>query len=82
MYAPISTPDRHYNPLVPDTERHVFSAGVGRSFGRWSFDVAYQFIYGPANTVRGSTPSLAGESADGRYEFTGHALTLTSGFRF
>jgi long-subunit fatty acid transport protein len=50
-------------------------------------DRAYESVpqlywtFTPANTVRGSAPSPAGESADGRYTFSGHALTMTTGLR-
>ena len=81
-----SVPDAHYTPLAADLDRHFFSVGAGRKGKRLDFDVVYQFGYGPAHTVTGSTPStvgqIAGQTADGTYEFTSHAVLLTVGFRF
>ena len=59
-------------------------AGMAR---RFDFDVTYQFGYGPAHTVTGSTPSSqpasnAGQSADGTYKFISHAVLVTVGMHF
>ena len=75
-------PEQHFNPLFPDTDRHVWSAGIGQSKGRWSWDGAYQFTLGAARTVNGSAVTAAGQSADGRYESMNHALTATVGVKF
>lgn len=77
-----SVPDDNYNPLVADLDRHFWSIGTGRKWDRWSFDVAYQFGYGPNRTVSGSAPSASGQSADGEYEFVSHAVMLSAGFHF
>jgi len=82
-----SVPDAYYSPLAADLNRHFFSVGVGHKGKRLDFDVAYQFGYGPAHTVTGSTPAsepanFTGQTADGTYKFTSHALLVTFGFRF
>lgn len=82
-----SVPDDYYTPLAADLDRHFFSLGAGFKGRRYNFDVAYQFGYGPARTVTGSTPSstpaqFAGQSADGVYEFVSHAVMLTWGVNF
>jgi long-chain fatty acid transport protein len=81
-----SVPDAHYTPAVADLDRHFFSLGAGRRGARLDWDVVYQFGYGPARRVTGSTPStvgqIAGQTADGTYEFISHAVLLTVGFRF
>jgi len=81
-----SVPDANYTPLIPDQDRHFFSIGTGRKGKRFDFDVAYQFGYGPARTVTGSTPStvgqIAGQTADGKYGFISHAVLVTVGMRF
>src|SRR5207244_2753310 len=46
----------NYTPLVADLDRHFFSIGTGFKGRRFDFDFAYQFGYGPARTVSGSTP--------------------------
>lgn len=82
-----SVPDDYYTPLAADLDRHCFSLGAGFKARRYNFDVAYQFGYGPARTVTGSTPSstpaqFAGQSADGVYDFISHAVMLTWGLNF
>jgi len=82
-----SVPNAHYTPLAADVDRHFFSLGVGRKGRRFDFDVAYQFGYGPARNVKGSTPSstpgqFAGQTADGQYDFLSHALLASVGVHF
>ena len=57
VYNQNSVPDAYYSPLAADMNRHFFSLGAGRKGKRFDFDVTYQFGYGPARTVIGSTPS-------------------------
>ena len=87
VYNENSVPDAYYSPLAADLDRHFFSVGAGRKGKRFDFDVAYQFGYGPAHTVSGSTPSsqpgqFAGQTADGTYDFSSHAVLLTVGMHF
>ena len=82
-----SVPNAYYTPLAADMDRHFFSIGAGREGRRFDFDVAYQFGYGPAHTVTGSTPSsspglFAGQNADGTYHFISHAVFVTVGLHF
>lgn len=77
-----SVPDANYNPIVADMDRHFWSVGFGHKGERFDFDIAYQFGWGPERTVTGSAASLAGQTADGRYEFVSHALFITVGSRF
>jgi hypothetical protein len=82
-----SVPDAYYSPLAADLDRHFFSVGAGRQGKRFDFDVVYQFGYGPAHTVTGSTPSsqpglFTGQTADGTYKFASHAVLVTLGVHF
>lgn len=83
-----SVPDAYYTPLAADLDRSFFSLGAGFSGKLISFDVTYQFGYGPGHTVTGSQPSAApdkfppGGSADGKYGFFSNALMVTAGIRF
>ena len=82
IYSENSVPDANFNPIVPDSDRHVFSVGVGRKGRQFRWDAAYQLAYGPSRTVNNSAPSTAGELADGRYRFISHALTFSLGYTF
>lgn len=77
-----SVPDAHYNPIVADLDRHFLSIGAGHKAEHLSFDVAYQFGYGPTRTVSGSAPSATGQTADGDYKYFSHALFVTVGWHF
>jgi long-chain fatty acid transport protein len=82
IYNENSVPDANYLPLVGDLDRHFFSVGTGFKGKHFGFDAAYQFGYGPARTVTGSAPSPTGQTADGKYDFTSHAIFLTAGWHF
>ena len=82
-----SVPDTYYTPLAADMDRHFFSIGTGYKGKQFDFDITYQFGYGPTHTVTGSTPSstpgqFAGETADGKYDFISHAVSVSAGWHF
>jgi long-chain fatty acid transport protein len=85
-YNENSVPDAYYTPLAADLDRHFFSVGTGFKGKRFDIDLAYQFGYGPARTVTGSTPStagnIAGQTADGTYDYISHAILLSVGMHF
>jgi long-chain fatty acid transport protein len=80
MYSMNSVPNANFNPLVPDSDRHIFSLGVGKRCGRFSWDAAYQLAWGPSRSVEGDATDFG--TADGKYEFLSHALTLNFGYHF
>lgn len=86
VYNENSVPNAHYTPLVPDMDRYFFSTGTGYKGKHLSFDVAYQFGYGPTHTVTGSQPSTAGQvsgqNANGNYNFFSQAVSVSLGWHF
>ena len=76
LYSANSVPGNSFNPLVPDSNRHVFSVGVGQDIRQFTWDVAYQFAYGPDRVVSN------GSLADGTYSFISHAVSFSVGYRF
>ena len=74
-----STPEKTFNPLVPDQDLHVFSAGVGGQRERWSWDLTYQFTHGAGREV---DSSVYGPSVSGEYQFIAHAFSLSLGYKF
>ena len=77
IYSQSSVPSSSFNPLLPDSNRNIFSAGFGRTQGRYSWDVAYQFAYGANRTISNSS-----FVDDGTYRFISHALTFSIGYHF
>lgn len=76
IYSENSVPNEAFNPLVPDSNRHVLSVGVGRDYTRLSWDIAYQYAYGPHRHIANGT------TADGTYRFQSSAVTLSLGYKF
>jgi len=77
MYSENSVPTGFLNPLIPDSDRHIFSIGVGKTYRHLSWDAAYQLGYGPARSVTADI-----NSPNGSYEFFSNALSINVGWRF
>jgi long-chain fatty acid transport protein len=76
IYSENSVPNASFSPAIPDSIRHIFSAGVGQRYEHINWNLAYQYSYGPSRTVN------QGSIADGTYRFDSHAVTLTLGYNF
>ncbi|MBI3882291.1 MAG: outer membrane protein transport protein [Verrucomicrobia bacterium] len=85
LFSQNSVPSVSFNPGVPDSDRHVFSLGLGRTYkSGFSWDLAYQLGYSPTRTVSGlaAPPPVFNANANGKYEFMSHALSFSVGGRF
>jgi long-chain fatty acid transport protein len=78
MFSENSVPTSYFNPLIPDSDRHIFSLGVGKTYRHLSWDAAYQIGYGPARSVTADNNPLA----KGSYEFLSNALSINLGWHF
>jgi long-chain fatty acid transport protein len=76
IYSENSVPNSSFNPIVPDSNRHIVSFGFGKQFKKWNFDLAYQYAFGPTRTV------TQGTAADGTYSFNSNAISISAGYRF
>ncbi len=76
IYSENSVPNESFNPSVPDSNRHIYSAGIGYEGERFSLALAYQYVYGPDRKIDQGTP------ADGTYSTTAHAVSVSAGYRF
>ncbi len=76
IYSENSISNSAFNPIVPDSNRHIFSMGFGKTYKQWDFDIAYQYAFGPTRTVS------QGGVADGTYKFNSHAISVSAGYRF
>jgi len=79
VYIENSTPNHTFDPLVPDQDLHVFSAGVGGEYARLTWDLTYQFTYGPGRSV---SQSVYGPAVAGDYSFTAHGISISIGYHF
>jgi long-chain fatty acid transport protein len=58
-YDPTVVPDHTFDVLWPDSDKHVFSTGVGLNFERTSWDFAVQYIkIEPIHVVSGDSENL------------------------
>jgi long-chain fatty acid transport protein len=80
IYSENSVPNSSFNPIVPDSDRHIFSIGVGKKYNHLSWNAGYQFAWGPSRTVFNTT--IPSALANGTYEFTSHAITVNVGYHF
>lgn len=62
-------PTATLTPYLNTTLEHTFALGYGQPlWGGWQTDLAYQFMYGPKNTIEDS--SLAGDDFTGGVNYT------------
>ncbi len=80
MFSENSVPTEYWSPAVPDSDRHIFSVGVGKTYRRFQFDAAYQFAYGPDRDIVGRNTPLY--QIDGEYRFLSHAIALSVRYNF
>jgi long-chain fatty acid transport protein len=76
VYSENSVPNESFNPLIPDTNRHVISFGIGQRFDKYTWDLAYQYAYGPHRRIDNGT------LGSGTYRFESHAVSLSLGYHF
>lgn len=78
FYSQNSTSERYFNPVVPDTNLHVGSVGVGHKGKRLSWALTGQLITGPARTVDNSVFA----AANGDYKWFNQAVNFSVGYHY
>ncbi|HVV01664.1 MAG TPA: outer membrane protein transport protein [Verrucomicrobiae bacterium] len=76
FYSQDSTSDKQFTPLVPDTDLHVASIGIGRKGVKWDWGLSFQVITGPKRDIQNGT------AADGAYHFFNEAVNWSISRRF
>lgn len=77
-YSEKSTSERYFLPIVPDTDLHVGSVGVGRKGKHWRWAVAGQLIAGGWRTIN----DHANPTVNGRYRLLTPTLSASCGYHF
>lgn len=77
-FSEASTPDRNFTPIVPDTDLHVGSCGIGRKGIRWDWAFALQLIGGSYRKVSGNV----NPTVDGRYRIFTPTISGSVAYRF
>lgn len=78
FFSEASTPERYYTPLVPDSNLHVGSLGIGRHGKNWNWALAGQIIGGAYRTVADATDP----SVNGRYRLFTPTVSFSVGYHF
>jgi hypothetical protein len=63
-----------FNPLIPDS--NLLSAGTGKKFDPFSWNIAHQWSYGLTRIIAQNT------TANGTYQAQGYTLNFTLGYNF
>lgn len=78
FFSEASTPNRYYTPLVPDTDLHVGSLGVGYRGNHLTWALAGQIIGGAYRNVNGAVDP----SVNGRYKLFTPTVSVSVGYHF
>lgn len=70
-----ASPESTFTPLVPDSNYHLFAAGVGYNADNWALDLAYEFIYRETRHIDGS--NIYSPLLDGTWHNTMQGLMIT-----
>jgi long-chain fatty acid transport protein len=77
IYSQNSVPSSSFNPVIPDSDRYVFTVGFGQAGKHFTWDLAYQFGYGPSRTIN-TFDFLGG----GSYTYYSHDFSISVGYKF
>ena len=84
IFSENTVPNSTFSPTVPDSDRHVFSVGLGYGVPRFTVDIVYQYSLSEDRTVTSSPARAASglSASDGKWESDGHAVMVTSSLKF
>jgi long-chain fatty acid transport protein len=84
IFSENTVPNSTFSPSIPDSNRHVFSVGLGFATKKIGIDLMYQYSLSTVRTVKNSADTNfdgAGD-LDGKWKSDGHALMFTSTLKF
>ena len=79
FFSEASTPEQNYTPLVPDTNLHVVSAGVGYKGEHWDLALAAQYIFGAFRHIENAVPD---PTVNGSYRLWTPTISFSIGYHF
>jgi long-chain fatty acid transport protein len=84
IYSENTVPNNTFSPTLPDSDRHVFSVGIGFTQSRFKIDAMYQYSLSTDRTVTGSPDANFDGTGDldGKWKSDAHAFMLTSTVKF
>jgi long-chain fatty acid transport protein len=78
IYSENSSPDRDFNPIVPDADLHLGSVAFGHHGIRWDWAIGYHFAYNGGREVTGDLTTVA----NGTYRTFNNAVNISATFKF
>ena len=78
IYSENSSPDKDFNPIVPDSDLHLGSLGFGHHGQRWDWAVGYTLAYNSGRDVKSDINPLA----NGTYRTLNNAVNLAVTYKF
>jgi long-chain fatty acid transport protein len=78
FYSENSSPDKNFNPIVPDSALHLGSVGFGHHGERWDWAVGYHFGYNPGREVKNDVNPLG----DGTYHTFNNGVNIAATYKF
>lgn len=80
IYSENSVPDSTFSPMLPDGNRHVFSAGVGFTTKRWDINLVYQYSLTEERTI--NNPPNPYYSVNGTWNSNAQQIMATAAIKF
>ncbi|MGA7104694.1 MAG: OmpP1/FadL family transporter [Candidatus Deferrimicrobiaceae bacterium] len=84
-WDPTPVPAETLSPLLPDSDRLYYCAGVGYKVRSWTFDLSYMYLYKMHRTVNNqinvAAPSI-GSGFDGTWKGDAHLVAFDIGYKF
>lgn len=78
IFSENSSPDRYFNPIVPDSDLYLPGIGVGHRGEHWDWAVGYHCAIGPGRTISGNIHP----EVDGTYKTFNNAFNLSVTYKF
>jgi long-chain fatty acid transport protein len=88
-WDPTPVPAETLSPLLPDTDRLYYCAGVGYKVRSWTFDLSYMYLDRKDRTVNNQTPNNnpptfidIGDGFNGTWSGDAHLVAFDVGYKF
>ncbi len=81
LYGENAVPDSTFEPLVPDTDAHLFTIGTDLSLGLWKVSGAFGYEHHEDRTKKANQPDPLG-LANGEYQTDIYLAGVSVGYKF
>ncbi len=78
IYAENSSPEKDFNPIIPDANLHLGSVGFGHKGQRYDWALGYHFAYNPERRINNNVNPVA----DGNYRTFNNAINISATIKF